>query len=76
MADASKTAKADDDQAAIEAAVTPAPPAKLSPADARSREARDAELDRQQAVVDAVAKAHDDELPKLGGAILEPGLGR
>lgn len=38
--------------------------------------ARQAELDRQAAVVDAVAKAHTDELPTFGGPLMEPGLGR
>jgi hypothetical protein len=38
--------------------------------------AEDAELKRQKAVVDAVAKANEKELPKLGGPLKEPGLGR
>lgn len=38
--------------------------------------AEDRELRRQKAVVDAVAKANDNELPKLGGPLKEPGLGR
>lgn len=38
--------------------------------------AREAELKRQAAVEAAVAKAHDEELPKLGGPLRNPGLGR
>lgn len=34
------------------------------------------ELKRQQDVREAVAKAHKDELPKLGGPLKNPGLGR
>lgn len=44
--------------------------------DEASDKARDAELKRQESVVDAVAKANDEDLPKLGGAIRDPGLGR
>lgn len=44
--------------------------------DAAIAKARDAELKRQQAVTDAVAKAGAEELPKIGGPLLEPGLGR
>jgi len=40
---------------------------------AGEKAARDAELARQQAIVDAVAQAHADELPKLGGPNLNPG---
>lgn len=35
--------------------------------------AHNAELKRQQAVVEAVEKAHKDELPKLGGPDENPG---
>ncbi len=35
-----------------------------------------AELSRQADVVDAVAKANDEDLPKLGGPLRNPGLGR
>ncbi len=38
--------------------------------------AEDAELKRQKAVVDAVAKANEKELPKLGGPLKNPGLGQ
>ncbi|HET7031115.1 MAG TPA: hypothetical protein VFI34_11435 [Candidatus Limnocylindrales bacterium] len=44
--------------------------------DEGTAKARDAELKRQADVVAAVAKANDDELPKLGGPIRNPGLGR
>lgn len=44
--------------------------------DEASQAAKDAELKRQERVVDAVAKANDEELPKLGGALKNPGLGR
>lgn len=68
----------DDEQAAIEAAVTPADPAdrKLTARDKQSAKAHDAELERQQAVVDAVAAAGEKELPKIGGPLLDPGLGQ
>ena len=59
-------------QAELEAAVTPAPAERPAAEVAAER----AELDRQKALADAVAGAHADELPKLGGPILEPGLGR
>jgi len=73
MAD-SKPAEAAEDQAAIEEAVTPDPDGP----DGRSgiHEARDAELARQAAQAKAVAKANKSELPKLGGDLLDPGLGR
>jgi methylmalonyl-CoA mutase cobalamin-binding subunit len=38
--------------------------------------AADAQAKVQEAVVAAVAKAHEKELPKLGGPLREPGLGR
>lgn len=44
--------------------------------DEGSAAARDAELKRQEAVVAAVAKANEVELPKLGGPLKNPGLGR
>lgn len=44
--------------------------------DEGTAKAREAELKRQADVVAAVAKANDDELPKLGGPIRNPGLGR
>ena len=62
-----------DEQAAIETAVTPAPPEGRAKGE---QAAEDRELKRQQEVVDAVAKANDDELPNLGGPLKEPGLGR
>lgn len=37
--------------------------------------AREAEEKRQADIVAAVAKAHDQELPKLGGPLKNPGLG-
>jgi hypothetical protein len=43
--------------------------------DEKTHKAREAELRRQERQVEAVAKAHD-ELPKLGGPMLQPGLGR
>jgi len=62
-----------DEQAAVAAAVAAPAPAKRSRGEAAAERA---EIRRQEEVVGAVAKAHDTELPKLGGAILEPGLGR
>lgn len=44
--------------------------------DELTAKAREAELQRQQDVVDAVAQAHEDELPAIGGPLLEPGLGK
>lgn len=83
MADATKTSKpADADEPETEApAIVAGPePRELSAAekahDKASAKAREAELARQQDVVAAVAKAHADELPALGGPLLEPGLGR
>lgn len=38
--------------------------------------ARDAELKRQARVEAAVAKANEEDLPKLGGPLSNPGLGR
>jgi hypothetical protein len=35
--------------------------------------AREAELERQQMVQEAVALANEEELPKLGGPIMNPG---
>jgi uncharacterized membrane protein len=66
----------DAEQARIEAAVAPPKPSKEKPndIDAAKHAARDAELARQQAVVDAVAGV-GDELAALGGSLLEPGLG-
>ena len=45
-------------------------------ADSASEAARKAELDRQDAQREAVAKAGREDLPKLGGAMKNPGLGR
>lgn len=74
MADKPKTADEvnAEQQAEIEAAVTPGKP------DVRPgiEKARQAELDRQAEVEAAVAVANKHELPKLGGDLLEPGLGR
>lgn len=44
--------------------------------DERTAKARDAELKRQENVEKAVAKAGTDELPELGGPLMQPGLGR
>lgn len=71
-----KDTTADPEAEAREAAVTPAPPAKLTGIDAAKAKARDAELARQAAQVEAVAEANATELPALGGALMEPGLGR
>lgn len=56
----------------------PAAPAR-SPGksrDALTAKARARELERQEGVIEAVAKAGTEDLPKLGGPLLEPGLGR
>lgn len=37
--------------------------------------ARQAELDRQEAQIAAVAKANEEDLPKLGGPTMNPGGG-
>lgn len=64
------------EQAAIQERITPKPStAEANEIDAAKAAARQAELDRQQAVVDAVAGV-GDELAKLGGSFLEPGLGK
>lgn len=47
-------------------------PGKSEPKDPGAA-AADAELARQGAVTDAVAEAHEKELPKLGGPELNPG---
>lgn len=44
--------------------------------DERTAKAREAELKRQERVEDAVGKAGTDELPKIGGPLMQPGLGR
>jgi len=44
--------------------------------DEKTHKAREAEERRQERQVEAVAKANDEELPKLGGPLLQPGLGR
>jgi hypothetical protein len=44
--------------------------------DERTEKARDAELKRQENVEKAVGKAGADELPDLGGPLMQPGLGR
>lgn len=76
-------AKAEDTQAKdpepVEAPALVVGPAKVQSEadaahDAASAAARQAELDRQQAIVDAVAGS-GDELAKLGGPTLYPGLG-
>lgn len=46
------------------------------PAPDRETEAREAELRRQADQVEAVERAGAKDLPKLGGPLLEPGLGR
>lgn len=76
MADATKTRKPtelEEELAAEQEAVAAAVEAPTPSADPRHEKARAAELARQQDVVDAVAKAHDDELTKLGGPELNPG---
>jgi hypothetical protein len=75
LSDPDVDAAAADHQAAIEKAVTPAKPAKAQGRDAAIQEAQEAELKRQKAVADAVAKANAEELPKLGGPMKNPGLG-
>jgi len=79
MADPSKTkpSEADAELAALNDAVTPAPPAEpATDRDKKSKEAHDAELARQKDVADAVDAANADELPKLGGPMLNPGGGQ
>ena len=81
MADSGKTraaAPADtfEDPEPAPAAISPAPARTDSGRDAAIVAARDAELARQSAVVDAVAEAGASELPLLGGPMAEPGLGR
>lgn len=71
-----KAADADADQAAIEAAVTPAPKREATGRDAAIERAHRAELERQADQAKAVAKANADELPKIGGPMKNPGLGR
>lgn len=44
--------------------------------DELAQAAREAEEARQADVVKAVEKANRDELPKLGGPLKSPGLGR
>lgn len=44
--------------------------------DTAEAKAAQAELKRQEAVRDAVDAANAKELPKLGGPLREPGLGR
>lgn len=51
-------------------------PPENSAADAASAAGQQAELKRQQDVIDAVEKAGRDELPRLGGTPDDPGLGR
>lgn len=63
------------DQAKVEEAVTPAP-RELVARDRATAAARKAEEDRQAAIVAAVDKANTAELPKLGGPLRSPGLGR
>lgn len=81
MADATKTTKtaaaaaAEDELADIEAAITPKPRQETA-TDRAIAAARDAELKRQADIEAAVAKAGADELPKLGGSLNDPGLGR
>lgn len=48
---------------------------KAKPADAEDA-ARDAELARQRYQAAAVDKANREELPKIGGALKNPGLGK
>jgi hypothetical protein len=69
----------DDRKAAPKAEPTPKAPAapKAAPDPAAARhDAQMAELARQEEVRRAVLKAGTDELPRLGGPIREPGLGR
>lgn len=57
-------------------AEAPAPKIVTEAPAADPRAAHDAEEQLQADIVAAVAKAHVDELPKLGGELVEPGLGR
>lgn len=58
----------------VDAAANAPQTAPERPAGELKAEAR--ELARQAAIVEAVAKAGETELPKLGGVLLDPGLGR
>lgn len=74
MADDKSTAAktADETEAIDEAANAPQDAPKRAKGE---QAAEDAELERQADVVDAVAKANKSDLPKLGGALKNPGLG-
>jgi hypothetical protein len=77
MASADKTKTtaelaADETPAILDAVEAP----EASAVDAAIAKAQDAELARQAGVEAAVAKANATELPKLGGPLMEPGLGR
>lgn len=75
MADPEKTRGSKRPAAPAEPDAAPAP-VPASKRDAEIAAARDAELELQRAVVDAVAAANVDELPTIGGPMAEPGLGR
>ncbi len=49
---------------------------RIAAIDAAANAAREAELARQEEIVAAVAQANAEELPKLGGPLLDPGLGK
>ena len=61
------------EQEKVEAAVTPGDTSERRPG---IGDAQKAELKRQADIEKAVAQANKSELPKLGGDLLEPGLGR
>lgn len=79
MADATKTIKPADDAADEAPALAvgpdkPKPTAAEAARDKATAAARQAELDRQAAIVEAIAGA-GDELATLGGPNLNPGAG-
>lgn len=80
MADAAKTkptAELEADKVAeIDEAANKTTERETTARDRGTEAARRRELDRQDDVVAAVAGAHADELPKLGGPLRDPGLGR
>jgi len=68
---------ANEDQAAVAVAVErPDAPKASTSRDRATAAAHKAELDRQADIAKAVGKAGKDELPKLGGPLMNPGLGR
>jgi len=67
---------AEEQEKVDEAATAPQAERELTARDKLTDKARDAELERQDDVAEAVAKAGAKDLPKIGGPMLEPGLGR